>query len=192
MTKNKNYLVVGAIALVIGFILGVLGYNSSKFGVTGGAVSYTAQHFVGDVYSGMTDVLMFQSGVFKGPITSSQAVTLSGTNTLSGATSVTGGLTIGASGTSIGSYVCATKSFGPITISSSTDATTTITVANAALGDVALGSSNAATSSLEWNVSATVSSASTTMLTFRALRNSAAWTNGLTLTTSTLKACVIH
>ena len=87
MTKK----IISVIALLaIGFVLGVMGGRVATFGGAGGSVEYSAKTFVGDVYQGMTSVLMFQKGLFVGPITSSQPVTLSGTNTLSGATTVSG------------------------------------------------------------------------------------------------------
>lgn len=80
--------ILGAIALLaIGFALGVYGSRSS---LNVGGVSFDVQNFGGDVYQGMSHILMFSAGKFVGPIVTSQPVTLSGTNTLSGTTTLSG------------------------------------------------------------------------------------------------------
>ena len=84
--------IASAIALLaIGFALGVYGSHSAN---NVGSTSYDVKNFVGDVYQGMTHVLMFQNGAFVGPINSAQNATLSGTNTLSGTTTLSGATTI--------------------------------------------------------------------------------------------------
>lgn len=92
MTKLQ-YVLIAVGILAIGFVLGVAGSRSTQ---SLGATSYDRSNLVGDVYQGLNSVLMMSGGVFVGPITSSQSVTLSGTNTLSGATTLSG--TVSATG----------------------------------------------------------------------------------------------
>lgn len=107
MTKLQY--VLGAIALLaIGFVLGVVGTKavpSSNLGA-GGSVVYTATHFVGDLYQGQADTLIFRDGAWvagpiatstlftsTGGITNSGALTQSGTASFSGASTFTGAVT---------------------------------------------------------------------------------------------------
>lgn len=78
----KTLYVLAAVALIaMGFVLGVIGGKSATLGAT----SYDRSNLVGDVYQGMNSVLMMTGGVFVGPITSSNAVSLSGTVSATGA-----------------------------------------------------------------------------------------------------------
>lgn len=171
---TKILYVLGAIALLaIGFIAGVYGVKSSSVGGT----SYDVSNLVGDVYQGMTHVLMFQNGVFVGPITSTNAVSISG------ATSLTGSLTLG---------VASSTTWNPATISSSTAASTTLAVAGLVLGDKVLATFDSATSSAQWYVTAEVYSAGNAAVNINPVIGSAAYTDGLDLSTSTVRVFVLH
>ena len=79
MTKIA-YILIG-LALVVGFVLGVIGTKSPD---DLGKVIYDRSDFVGDIHSGMTGVKVISDGEIVGPINTSQAATLSGATTLSG------------------------------------------------------------------------------------------------------------
>lgn len=98
---TKTILIVVAIALLgIGFLLGVYGASSNQ---SLGGTSYDVSNLVGDVYQGMTRVKMMADGVFVGPITTSEAVNISGRVALSNASStvVTGNIGFTASSTGL-------------------------------------------------------------------------------------------
>ena len=60
---------------VLGFVLGVIGGNSSVRDAVGGTF-YDVQRFIGDVYQGSTEVLMMRDGEFVGPIDTQNTVTI--------------------------------------------------------------------------------------------------------------------
>lgn len=167
MTKK----IISVIALLaIGFVLGVMGGRVATFGGAGGSVEYSAKTFVGDVYQGMTSVLMFQKGLFVGPITSSQAVSLTGSVTL-GSTAAT---------------------YNPTSFSSSTIASTTMAVTGAVLGDTVLVSFDSATSTEQWYAVGRVISSGNVVVNLVAVPGSTAWNTGLDISTSTLRVMVLH
>lgn len=169
MTKTLYVLSVIAL-LAIGFVLGVMGGRVASFGGVSGSVEYSAKTFVGDVYQGMTSILMFRNGLFVGPITSSQAVSLTGSVTL-GSTAVT---------------------YNPTSFSSSTIASTTVAVTGAVLGDTVLASFDSATSTEQWYGTGRVISAGNVVVNLIAVPGSTAWNAGLDISTSTLRVMVLH
>lgn len=72
MTYNKVTATITVLAvLVAGFVLGVLGTGRST--ETLGGTTYDASRLVGDVYQGLSEVLMFRNGEFVGPIDTDDA-----------------------------------------------------------------------------------------------------------------------
>ena len=82
-TSKTIPVVLGTIVLlVVGFVLGGLLSNGSAEQL--GGTSYDETRLVGDVRQGLTNVLMFQSGEFVGPIDTDDAAAFSSSVTLTG------------------------------------------------------------------------------------------------------------
>jgi len=78
MTKTTA-VSLSIVTLLIGFILGV--YGSANTAQNLGGTTYDASRLVGDVYNGMSEVLMMTNGFFVGPV-KDQAETVTGTTTV--------------------------------------------------------------------------------------------------------------
>lgn len=96
---------------------------------------------------------------------------------------------VGASGTDISNYQCATATWNPGVINSTTTATTTVSLSGAVVGNLALGTFSAVSSSDVWIAEAKVTETGTTTIFLRALPTQTA---DLNLVTSTAKVCIIQ
>lgn len=91
--------------------------------------------------------------------------------------------------TAIGEFSCTTATWNPPAMSSTTVASTSVALSGLALGDIVSANLNAATSSDQWYVTANVKNAGSSTVFLVPSTGSAAWNDGLNLTTSTLKVC---
>ncbi len=126
---TKKIKIFGVIALAIALVLG--GASYLRTGHLFGSTSYDISYLTGDVYQGMSNVLMFTSGVFVGPANTSS-------------------LKIN-SGTAITGYGCATATWKPASVGAYNTATSVtsvdIALPGAVMGDRCDGSLTTATTS---------------------------------------------
>lgn len=177
MTKNILF-VIGAIALlVLGFVLGVYSIGKNNAQVVGGT-SYDVSNLVGDVYNGISRVLVLSGGYVVGPVSSTAVAANS--LTISGGTAITG-------------RKCATATWNPGSLDpfvSSTVATavtsTNIALSGAVMGDLCEGSLSSGTSSAA-SINCFMSGTATATIRLINLGSTA-----LDLATGTAKVCYIH
>lgn len=165
---TKKIKIFGVIALAIALVLG--GMSFLRTGHLFGSTSYDISYLVGDVYQGMSNVLMFTGGVFVGPANTTSLKVNSGT-------AITGRScnTVSWNPPAVGPYVAATSS-------TSTD----ILLTGAVLGDLCSASLTSATSSAA-DISCNVSATGTSTIS---LYNTG--TIALDLATGTAKVCYTH
>lgn len=93
------------------------------------------------------------------------------------------------SGTTLGEFTCTTATWDPSSISSSTVASTSVAITGVAVGDIMLASFNSATSTDDWYMTANVRNTGSSTAYIVPAIGSAAYINGLNLSTSTLRVC---
>lgn len=171
--NKSNYLSLGLSVLAIVISLVAIGSASQTFGVapTGAGITNFTKL---DALQGY-----FVNGV--------AVLNASGTFTSINGINTTGTVTIGTSGTAINKYLCATKSFAPGTLNYVTGASTTVSVSGVVAGDELIASFDSTTSTNAWHVFANVTGNGTTTAVFESIASTS-----VTLTTSTVKVCMIH
>lgn len=89
--EKAKIAVLSIVLLSVGFILGV--YGTQKQAEVG-SVTYDESRLVGDVYQGMSGILMMRDGEFVGPIDTDDAAAFASTLSVAGTLSVTGATTL--------------------------------------------------------------------------------------------------
>lgn len=134
---NKTKLVfLSILILSIGFILGVYGMTDKAQEVVKGVV-YDASYLVGDVYNGMSNVLMMQNGEFVGPIDTDDAATFGSTVSVTGAVTLSSTVTYLEKTTSLSANSSTTNAMSGTTFYiDTTGSTTTLPAVATATGTV--------------------------------------------------------
>lgn len=106
--------------------------------------------------------------------------------------SPTGTVRVGASGTPLSNYQCATATWNPGVMSSSTVASTSLLLDGSVLANPVLASFENVSSSVEWMAEGKVSANGSTTIVLRPLFGTQAYLAGLNLGTSTARTCIVQ